>query len=117
MQLTYQPCYLRSNSRSMKAAVDYNLMISALQYDISEIISNINNTLSNSAGDVNTALSDLTSVAQQGINTFYELVNSAIGLVVGLNIPVAQIRNPNSTRVDIYHPGLHTEIYWIAVLL
>jgi hypothetical protein len=100
-----------------KAAADYNLMISALQYDINEIISNINNTLSNSAGDVNAALSDLTNVAQQGINTFYNLINSAIGLAEGLSIPVAQVRNLTSTSVDIYHPGLDTEIYWIAVVV
>jgi hypothetical protein len=98
-----------------KAAADYNLMISALQYDINEIISNINNALTKSAGDVNAALSDLTGVAQQGINAFYNLINSAIGLAEGLSIPVAQIRNLNSTSVDIYHPGMDTAIYWIAV--
>jgi hypothetical protein len=100
-----------------KAAADYNLMISALQYDINEIISNINSALSNSSGDVNAALSDLTSVAQQGINAFYNLVNSAMGLAEGLSIPVAQVRNLNSIGVDIYHPGNESQIYWIAVLV
>ena len=100
-----------------KAAADYNLMISALQYDINEIISNINNTLSNSAEEVNAALSDLTSVAQQGINAFYGLLNSAIGLAEGLSIPVAQIRNLSSMSVDIYHPGSNTELYWAAILV
>lgn len=100
-----------------KAAADYNLMISALQYDINEIISNINNTLSNNAGDVNAALSDLTSVAQEGINAFYNLINSAIGLAEGLSIPVAQIRNLSSINVDIYHPGADVEVYWVAVLV
>lgn len=99
-----------------KAAVDYNLMISALQYDINEIISNINNTLSNSAGDVNAAMSDLTRVAQQGINAFYGLLNSTIGLAEGLSIPVAQIRNLSSISVDIYHPGANAEVYWTALL-
>jgi hypothetical protein len=100
-----------------KATADYNLMISALQYDINEIISNINNALSNSAGDVNAALSDLASVAQQGINAFYGLLNSAIGLPEGLSIPVAQVRNLGSTSVDIYHPGLDTLVYWVAILI
>lgn len=100
-----------------KAAADYNLMISALQYDINEIISNINDTLSKSAGDVNAALSDLTTVAQQGINAFYGLLNSAIGLAEGLSIPVAQLRNLSSISVDIYHPGQNTAIYWMAVAI
>jgi hypothetical protein len=100
-----------------KAAADYNLMISALQYDINELISNINDTLSNSAGEVNAALSDLTNVAQQGISAFYGLLNSAIGLVEGLSIPVAQIKNLSSISVDIYHPGANAEIYWTALLI
>jgi hypothetical protein len=100
-----------------KAAADYNLMISALQYDINNIIDNINTTLSNDAGEINTALSDLTNVAQQAINGFYNLINSAIGLAEGLSIPVAQIRNLSSTSVDIYHPGSDTSIYWIAILV
>jgi hypothetical protein len=99
----------------VKAAADYNLMISALQYDVNSIIDNINNALSNSARDVNGALADLTSVAQQGINAFYNLINSAIGLTEGLSIPVAQIRNLNSLSVDIYHPGSDTAVYWIAL--
>jgi hypothetical protein len=100
-----------------KAAADYNLMISALQYDINKILDNINNALSNSAGDVNGALADLTSVAQQGINAFYGLLNSAIGLAEGLSIPVVQIRNLSSISVDIYHPGAEASIYWIAILV
>jgi hypothetical protein len=99
-----------------KAAADYNLMISALQYDINSIIDNINNALSNSAGDVNGALADLTSVAQQGINAFYNLINSAIGLAEGLSIPVAQVRNLSSVSADIYHPGLEASVYWLAIL-
>jgi hypothetical protein len=100
-----------------KAAADYNLMISALQYDINSIIDNINYALSNSAGDVNGALADLTSVAQQGINAFYNLINSAIGLTEGLSIPVAQIRNLSSISVDIYHPGADAGVYWVAILV
>lgn len=100
-----------------KAAADYNLMISVLQYDINEIISNINGALSNGAGDVNAALADLTNVAQQGINAFYNLINSASGLAEGLSIPVAQIRNLSSVSVDIYHPGSGTSLYWVAILL
>jgi hypothetical protein len=100
-----------------KAAADYNLTISALQYDINNIIDNINNALSNSAGDVNVALADLTSVAQQGITAFYNLINSAIGLTEGLSIPVAQVRNLSSNSVDIYHPGSETSVYWIALMV
>jgi hypothetical protein len=100
-----------------KAAADYNLMISALQYDINNIIDNINNALSDSAGDVNSALEDLTSVAQQGINAFYNLINSAIGLAEGLSIPVAQVRNLSSISVDIYHPGADAGVYWVAILV
>jgi hypothetical protein len=100
-----------------KAATDYNLIITALQYDINEIILNINNTLSNSAGDVHAAFADLTNVAQYRINAFHNLINSAIGLAEGLSIPVAQIRNLGSTGMDIYHLGNETQIYWVAVLV
>jgi hypothetical protein len=100
-----------------KAAADYNLMISALQYDINEIISNIDSALANGSGDVNAALADLTSIVQQGINTFYNLINSAIGLAEDLSIPVAQIRNLNSVSVDIYHPGSDATVYWVALVL
>lgn len=100
-----------------KAALDYDLMISALQYDINNIIENINATLSNDAGEVNAALADLTSVSQEAINAFYGLINSAIGLAEGLSIPVAQIRNPSSTSVDIYHPGTEAEVFWVAILV
>jgi hypothetical protein len=100
-----------------KAAADYNLIISASQYDINNIIDNINSTLSNDAGEVNAALADLTNVAQQAINAFYGLLNSAIGLAEGLSIPVAQVRNLSSTSADIYHPGSETSVYWIAVLV
>jgi hypothetical protein len=100
-----------------KAAADYNLMISALQYDINNIIEYINSALSNSAGNVNAALAELTSVAQQGINAFYNLINSTIGLAEGLSIPVAQIRNLSSLSVDIYHPGAEADIYWFAIMI
>jgi hypothetical protein len=98
-----------------KAAADYNLMIPALQYDVNEVISSINSALSNSAEDVNAALADLTSVAQQGINAFYNLINSTIGLAKDLSIPVAQIKNLSSISVDIYHPGNESQIYWVAI--
>lgn len=100
-----------------KAAADYNLMISALQYDINNIIDNINTSLSNDAGAVNAALADLTNVSQRAINAFYGLLNSAIGLAEGLSIPVAQIRNLSSISVDIYHPGSNAQVCWVALLV
>jgi hypothetical protein len=92
-------------------------MISALQYDINKIIENMNTALSDAAAEVNTSLADLTNIAQQAINAFYGLLNSAIGLTEGLSIPVAQVRNLSSGGVDIYHPGEDAEVYWIAVLV
>jgi len=56
-------------------------------------------------------------VAQQGINAFYNLINSAIGLAEGMSIPVAQIKNLNSVSVDVYHPGNGSVVYWIAILV
>ena len=100
-----------------KSAADYNLMISALQYDINKIIGNVNSSLAQSASEVNTALGDLTSVAQQAINAFYGLLNSAIGLAEGLSIPVVQVRNLSAISVDIYHPGSETPVHWIAILV
>jgi hypothetical protein len=97
-----------------KAAADYNLVLSGLQLAINDVIANVNDAFYTAAGDVNFALSDLTAVAQTGINAFYSILNEAIGLAEGLAIPVAQVRNITFESFDVYSPGGDTPVYWLA---
>jgi hypothetical protein len=90
-------------------------MISALQYDINTIIGDINDAIAAGTSDVNTAFTDLTGVAQDAINFFYEILNEIIGLAEGESIPVAQIRNLSQASVQIYLPGSDATVYWVAI--
>lgn len=104
--LVDMPAWVAAMTKAVeyKVATDWNSWVSAEQQ-----------LLNTMASDVNAGLSTLTADAQDAVNSVYGFINEAIGLISGLAMPVAQVRNVTAASFDVYCSGASVPVYYIAI--